>query len=110
MQTAFSPRSRAVSRPRASARFEITTAISASSAPAAHVPAIASKFDPRPESQNAEPLQRYSTPGRRALCADHLADAERRLAQLAQQRSPPSRRLAPATARIMPTPRLKVRR
>jgi hypothetical protein len=49
MQTAFNPRRRAVSRPRASGRFEITTAISAGITPAATLSAMASRFDPRPE-------------------------------------------------------------
>ena len=45
-----------------------------------------------------------------ALAADHLADLEPRLAQLAQDLPRPCARLRAGTARIMPMPRLNVRR
>src|SRR5262245_28481970 len=45
------PRARAVSRPGADARLEMTTAMSASMRPAATLSAMAAKFDPRPESR-----------------------------------------------------------
>src|SRR5689334_9213081 len=49
IKSAFKPRWRAISRPGASARFEITTAISAFwMRPAAMDSAMATKFDPRP--------------------------------------------------------------
>src|SRR5579884_3430183 len=51
MMRASRPRCRADSIPGASARFEITTAISAVIRPAATESAIASKFDPRPDSK-----------------------------------------------------------
>src|SRR5215469_12986142 len=47
--SACNPRRRADSIPRASALFEITTAIVASSLPKATLSAMASKFEPRPE-------------------------------------------------------------
>jgi hypothetical protein len=49
ISSAFNPRRRADSRPGASARFEITTAISACNRLAWMESAMASKFEPRPE-------------------------------------------------------------
>src|SRR5262245_17683883 len=49
MHTAGKPRCRAISKPGASGRFEMTAAISAESWPAPIRSAIASRFDPRPE-------------------------------------------------------------
>src|SRR5262245_52627270 len=60
------PRSRAASMPGASARFEITTAITASSVPAAIASAIATTFEARPPPR---------TP--RRLYVNHPLDARR---------------------------------
>src|SRR5262245_29745582 len=51
MSLAFRPRPRAISNPGASARLEMTMAISAGSRPVRTDSAMASKFEPRPESR-----------------------------------------------------------
>ena len=89
----------------------MTTAISASSLPAATLAAMASKFDPRPESRMPSRSHRYSTRGAPALALRPRGRCERRLAARASGRF--GARLAAffaGTAKIMPTPRLKVRR
>ena len=105
----FNPRSRAAPIPGASGRLEITTAISASKRPAAIASAIATKFEPRPESRmprrfigsiTRTPRARRAPPRRwdtkaRAACSSIF---------------PASGSLRGETTRIMPMPRLKVRR
>ena len=73
---AGNPRSRAISSPRAWGRFEITAAISACRRPEATLFAMASKFEPRPDSRmprrfNLAPRSRRHTQPRAGGNAPH---------------------------------------
>src|ERR1700694_1161804 len=78
MTSALSPRWRAVSRPGASARFEITTAMRASGIlPAAMLSAMATKLEPRPDRRMPRFFigQHYSPSGEGTGLAPSLLDA-----------------------------------
>ena len=107
IQPALAARSRARGLP---ARLEITTAISASSRPVGDVVGDRFEIGPAAGEQNPEPLHRYSTRGRprRAATTSPIRnDGSRILREDRFGASPPTAR---GTAKIMPTPRLNVRR
>src|SRR5690348_13667556 len=75
------PRARAASTPAASARLEMTRAISASSFPAAIESAMASMFEPRPEIRIPSRCILFVND---AASANHFADGVPGLAQRAE--------------------------